>query len=243
MRDDLLDAKAAVDWANAQIPILQQRFIAWQRRHPYEIVEEPDPNDINWKLMVAYSKIPLDPMIQGDTGAIINSTRAALDLLMSALIKRNGKKPNSSAPFPIRRSADGFFTAVTMMENKKWISTTEAATIKHTKAYKGGDHFLYPLHQLDILRKHERLLLVEPKISSVHIPRWQGGVEPCFKRMDDKTILFRVVSSRRFHPQGDTQLAADILFNEPTLLATHQPAEGVLKSFTYRVTALIESFS
>jgi len=244
MRDDLLDAQAAVDWANAQIPILQQRFIAWQRLSPYEIIEEPDPDHIDWKLLIAYLKIPLDPLIQGDAGAIINSTRAALDLLMSALIKRSGKKPNSDTNFPIKRIANDFLSAITGMENKKWISPAEAAAIKRTKAYKGGDHLLYPLHQLDILRKHERLLLVEPKISSVHIPKWETGVEPCFQRMDNKTILFRVFKSRTFHPaHGDTQFASEILFNEPTLLATHQPAEGVLRNFIYRVSALIKSFS
>jgi len=244
MRDDLLDAKAAVDWANAQIPVLQERFIAWQRLRPYEIVEEPDPNDIDWKLLIAYPKIPLDPLIQGDAGAIINSIRAALDLLMSALIKRNGKKPNSDAHFPIRKSADDFLAAIIVMEGKKWVSPTEATAIKRTKAYKGGDHFLYALHQLDILRKHERLLRVEPKISSIQIPRGQSGVEPGFQRMDNKTVLLRVLTGARFYPaQGDTQLAAEILFNEPALLATHQPAGGVLRNFTYRVAALIEGFA
>jgi len=244
MRDDLLDALAALNWAEAQIPILQDRFMAWQRLRPYEIVEEPDPNDVNWKLLVAYPKIPLNPLIQGDAGAIINSTRSALDLLMSALIKRNGKKPNSDAHFPIRKSADDFLAAIRGMEDKKWISAIEAAAIKRTKAYKGGHHFLYPLHQLDILRKHERLLLVEPKISSVHIPRGQNGVEPGFTRMDNKTILLRIAADRWFRPtQGDTQLASEILFNEPSFLATHQPASGVLRNFTYSTAAIIESFS
>jgi hypothetical protein len=39
MRDDLLDAQAAVDWAVAQIPLLQQDFIEWQRRNPYSVVQ------------------------------------------------------------------------------------------------------------------------------------------------------------------------------------------------------------
>jgi hypothetical protein len=54
MRADLLDAQAAVDRADSQIPVLQKRLIAWQRNRPYKIVVEPDPTDANWELLVAY---------------------------------------------------------------------------------------------------------------------------------------------------------------------------------------------
>jgi len=37
------------------------------------------------------------------------------------------------------------------IEGKKWLSKGEQAMIKALKPYKGGDHTLWPLHQLDIL--------------------------------------------------------------------------------------------
>jgi hypothetical protein len=40
MRNDLLGAQASVDWAVAQIPILDQRLMTWKRSSPYEIVME-----------------------------------------------------------------------------------------------------------------------------------------------------------------------------------------------------------
>ena len=43
MRDDLLDAQAAVDWAKTQIPLLQEGFLEWQKARPYRVVKEPDP--------------------------------------------------------------------------------------------------------------------------------------------------------------------------------------------------------
>lgn len=44
MRDDLLDAYSTVDWAKfQQIPILEQRIVAWQRNGPYNIDTETDP--------------------------------------------------------------------------------------------------------------------------------------------------------------------------------------------------------
>jgi hypothetical protein len=41
MRDDLLDAQAAIEWADSQIPLFQQGFIDWLRANPYSVVEEP----------------------------------------------------------------------------------------------------------------------------------------------------------------------------------------------------------
>jgi hypothetical protein len=58
MRADLLDAKASVDWAKAQIPILQDRLITWQRQRPYRIVAEPDPVDEQWDRLVSLSAYP-----------------------------------------------------------------------------------------------------------------------------------------------------------------------------------------
>ena len=84
MRDDLLDAQAAVDWAVAQIPRLQSAFLEWQRGYPYRIVQEKDPEGGN-DLAVAYQKTPLPRELSPWVGAIINSVRSSLDLLAAAL--------------------------------------------------------------------------------------------------------------------------------------------------------------
>lgn len=44
MKADLADALVPVEWAQAQIPVLQSRLLAWQHGHPYKIVAEPDPD-------------------------------------------------------------------------------------------------------------------------------------------------------------------------------------------------------
>lgn len=54
MRDDLLEAWNAVYWADTHIPVLQENFVSWQQRGPYELVMEPDPNDSNWEFITAY---------------------------------------------------------------------------------------------------------------------------------------------------------------------------------------------
>lgn len=243
MRDDLQDAFAAVKWAETQIAGLKERFITWQRRNPFEVVVQPDPGQSQSHLLVAYQRLPLDSLIQPDVGAIINSTRTALDLLMSALLKRNGATPNQDANFPIRKMKSDFLSRVAMFESNGWLSRTEAAAIKRTKAYEGGDHFLYPLHKLDILRKHERLLIIEPKISGGGITSMGHPTHPVFEQVGDKIILLRIPAALAFRPtRGNTLLTAEMLFDEPTLLSTHQPADGVLQNFTERVSALVLAF-
>lgn len=42
MANDLLDAKAAIDWAISQIPVLTERIIAWKRDRPYAVRIDTD---------------------------------------------------------------------------------------------------------------------------------------------------------------------------------------------------------
>jgi hypothetical protein len=109
---------------------------------------EPDPDDASWEFLVAYPDIPLDPLIIGDVGAIVNSMRSALDLLMYAVLARRTKKPETkrglSTHFPIRDTATNFLDYVDVLEVKQRITSNEATAIKKTKAYKGVTHFCTP---------------------------------------------------------------------------------------------------
>ena len=242
MRDDLLEARNALRWAETHIPELQQRFIAWQRLYPYELVMEPDPKDVQWEFMVAYLRAPLDPLIIGDVGAILNSMRTALDILMFAVLARHRKKPKGKTHFPICSRAADFLAAVNMLESKKRIVAIEATAIKNTQAYRGGDPSLYAIHQLDILRKHTRLLVIEPSIEAVQI-FIQNSASYIHRRvMDDKTILYRLPYGRFRPTEGNTLAAAQIFLNEPALLTAKQPTMDVLRTFAARVRRLIEEF-
>ena len=42
MKADLEDALVPVKWAEAQVPILQQRLLEWNRSGPYRIIVEPE---------------------------------------------------------------------------------------------------------------------------------------------------------------------------------------------------------
>lgn len=47
MRDDLLDAQVAVDWAESQVDLLQESLIAWRKDTPYRWIEAPDPDSLH----------------------------------------------------------------------------------------------------------------------------------------------------------------------------------------------------
>lgn len=221
---------------------MNKRFIAWKRSSPYNIAVESDPENADRELLVAYLDRSLDPLIHVDVGMVINSMRAALDILMTALLAGHGIKPEREAHFPIRDTRAKFLAAIATFERKEWISSVEAAAIKDTEAYKGGDDVLYRVHQLDILRKHERLLKVGPVVRQTHVAMSGPGFEQITWQADDKTILGRFPRGGFSPTKSDTQIAPEIFLDEPTLGVARQPAVLVLRRFAARIRDIIQNF-
>ena len=243
MRDDLQDALVPVKWAKAQIPILQERLISWQRTRPYELVMEDDPQRPDMELLVAYLKKPIDPLIIGDVGAVINSVRTALDLTMTAVLSRHGVVADWTPPFPICKNSVDFFTKVKSLETEHGCSAAEVAYIERMKAYDGGDHVLWHIAKLDNLRKHQRLLTVEPIPSTVHIG-WIYYAERlmCHSHAKNKTVLYRIPRGEFRPAHGNANVTPDIFLNEaPSGVGVH-PAIVSLRVYSERVYWLIEGF-
>jgi hypothetical protein len=241
MRDDLLDAQAAVDWAVAQIPLLQERLTAWERDSTYVLMVEPDL-DSSYKLLAAYPQRLFDRRINAEAGAIINSIRSSLDMVASALATRNGVKPSNKTHFPIFNSQDAF-CGPKGIESKSWLSKDEKTTINELKPYKGGDTLLYPLHQLDIRRKHERLLTARPRITEFAMQADGGGLERLNWDIEHKTILYRLPATSRFSAaQHNSHITAKVTFNEPSLGLIYEPADTILPRFAERVAEIIKLF-
>ncbi|MBM3545969.1 MAG: hypothetical protein FJX54_03370 [Alphaproteobacteria bacterium] len=185
MRDDLLDAQASVDWAVAQIPVLERRIADWMGSRPYELVMEDDPKT-GEKLMVAYLRATLDPLAVVEAGAIINAIRSSLDLVAASLARRNGKPPSKNTHFPIFRSIHDFADPLEGIESKEWLSKSEIAKIKALRPYHGGDPCLWLPHQLDILRKHKRLIAVDLSFQGMRMNAYckRRSKNPSLKRPD-----------------------------------------------------------
>jgi hypothetical protein len=187
-------------------------------------------------------------------GAILNSLRSSLDLLAAALAARNGKQPSADTHFPIFLSAQDMIDPLTGIERKKWLSESERTAIKALKPHQGGDSTIWPLHQLDILRKHQRLIAAS---ADVHDFVWErgtpGGADGyilatglgSIERLKDKTVLFRYggAAAKSFDPpKGYTHIASKIVFNEAALGMTDYEVAPTLIGFAGRVAEIVKLF-
>jgi hypothetical protein len=240
MRDDLLDAQAALDWATTQIPLLQQGFINWVRANPYRVVQEPHPDGRGDAAVVYDQPFPLT--FNAWAGAIINSLRSSLDLIAAALARRNGKNPDADTHFPIFRSLHDFIDPLTGIEGKKWLSPRERTAIKAFKPYKGGDDALWPLHHMDIMRKHQRLVFARPDVTGYFMVanQMRVGGAPALERLEHKTVLFRLKSGEILNAtQGNTLLAVYVTFSEAALEIANPEVAQILRRFSMRVTDVL----
>lgn len=248
MKADLLDAQAAIDWAVPQISLFGEAFRSWVHDHPHELRFElhSDPNS---KLAVAYFN-PLPRTFNAWVGAIINSLRSSLDLLAAALATRNSVKPSENTHFPIFSSDQHMIDPLEGIEGKKWLSQSEQTIIKSLKPYKGGDDTIWPLHYLDIRRKHERLIRasIDPRfhLEFGNAASGQGAFMLSgmtgMERFDYKTILGSVPDWALSLTDPLTHLSLQITFYEVIAgLAGHE-VTTTLTRFANRVAEIIKLF-
>lgn len=169
MRDDLLEAQAAVDWAMAQFPSLRERINAWAKLNFEVIIEDADvsiPNNV----IFALQKEPLPIAFNVEFGAYLNTIRTSLDILATALARRYDIGKPDQTYFPIANSEAEF--AMGNFKGAKFVKglpQPQQAFIKNLKPYRGGNDVLWTLHQLDIMRKHRRLLTVRMEAYSLSV--------------------------------------------------------------------------
>lgn len=241
MRADLLDAQAAVDWAVAQIPTLEQRLKSWHDAEPYRFFEERHP-EIGKKLIKLRVMAPLPAIVSAETGAIINSIRSSLDLLAASLAKRNGVTPSSKNYFPFFATEDAMLDPKKGLESKKWLTKWERDIIKGLKPYRRGNDLLRALHDLDVTRKHERLIGIHliPGITVASDLAITEGLEfvrlwPGFK--DDAIIASTSIDAA----QCDFQMFTDVFFNEIRRIGP-RPVVATLRDFARTVQDIIQLF-
>jgi hypothetical protein len=241
MREDLLDAYAAADWAVTHLDGFRQRLKTWVDGPPYSLIEEDHP-EMGKKLIKLRVDNPLPVTFNAEVGAIINTIRTSLDLLASALARRNGKQPSADRHFPFYASIMDFIDPIYVAKRKQWLSDGERALIESLKPYQGGNDRLYALHHFDVIRKHERLLNVRIVPASILIsPQARAqGLEfpaqwPGFD--DDATIAWTNLAA----PNREFQMSLDVVFNEGGLVA-NEPVGQALRDFWRMATMTIEQF-
>jgi hypothetical protein len=230
MRDDLLDAYAAADWAIAHLEGFQQRLKAWINGPPYSLIEEPHP-EMGKKLIKLRIDSPLPLIFSAEVGAIINAVRTSLDLLASALARRNRKKPSADRHFPIYPTLYDFIDPLNVAKREQWLPDSARGIIENLKPYRGGNDRLFALHHFDVIRKHERLLAVRispTSISASPRARAEGLKFPSFwAGFDNNTVIAWTAIDAT---DSELQLAVDVTFNEGDLVA-NEPVGQALRDF------------
>jgi hypothetical protein len=240
MREDLLDAYAAVDWAVAQLPFIRQEIEAWINVPPYllNIERHPEMGQRHFKLEINRS---FPATINAAVGAAINSIRSSLDLLASVLATRNGKRASADRHFPIYGSIHDFVDPLNMAKRKQWLSERERCLIEALQPYDGGNDFLVALHRLDVKRKHERLIRVQlsptsisikpqTSIGDVHFPTPWPGFE------DGAVIAWTAIDA----PDCDVDIAANVTLDEAEVGS--KPLIETLRQFGGLADSIIQLF-
>ena len=239
MQGDLSDSRAAIAWGESQLPILAGRIRSWEADGLKVVPIDPNPQS-DKKLAIVRIEQPLPDIIHAEVGVIIGSFRSSLDLLGATLALRRGIIPNREHHFPIFRSLYDFIDPLDGIENKKWLSPTDIKIIKALRPYNGGNDLLWSLHQLDILRKHERLIAA---IFSIHSFAVFGrGIQfhiRDFSDLKDETVLFEFP---RNEPQPKVQLSIEIIFDEVGLSVYREPLLVTLVDFAHMATGIVDSF-
>jgi len=148
-----------LQWAEKRLRELDV-FLHSFRSHPQPFVIKEDP-ETKWKLYCLASDPVIDPAIPLLAGDILQSLRSALDYLANALVVANGKEPTTDTSFPISKKtplADGYESAFT----RKVTGMRQDAIdlIESIKPYKGGNPYLWPIHELNNRDKHRLLFTV-----------------------------------------------------------------------------------
>src|SRR4029077_417004 len=113
----------------------------------------------NGKKVIKYIPTDLPVIISVDAGVIVNSIRSSLDILAVVLAARNGFPNSKDTYFPICGSVNEFVDPRDGgLKKIQRLSAQDRAIIERLAPYQGGNDMLYALHQMDITRKHRRLL-------------------------------------------------------------------------------------
>ncbi|MFZ0694949.1 MAG: hypothetical protein WAN51_12530, partial [Alphaproteobacteria bacterium] len=161
MRGDLLDAYAAIDWAVSDLPILESKINGWLNDSPYTLFGDLESQP-GKKILRLRNVKAIPAIINAEAGVIIHSIRSSLDILAVALAERNGATDPKDVYFPVSASHAAFLDTGRGggMKKIKRLSVADCAVIENLKPYKGGNNYLFALHDVDVTRKHRRLVSV-----------------------------------------------------------------------------------
>jgi hypothetical protein len=149
---DLTELKERVEFAGREIHALD---LALQDYIKSELVGAARPTQgRDTRDFFITQKTPVPVPIKSRVGTITNELRACLDGLAVLLAIRNGET-EKGVYFPMATSEKTFEGE--SRKKIKNLSECDRDTIAALKPYRGGHSWLWPLHEIDRIRKHLRL--------------------------------------------------------------------------------------
>jgi hypothetical protein len=243
VRADLADVWVCLNWAIAQLNVLNSKIVAWQSNAPYRLREEPHPERGEKLIRLANVKQP-SPLINVEVGMIVHCIRSALDILMVKLAEREGHAAPTDVYFPVAGSREDFFEGRSPAIKKiDRLSDVDKRIVENLKPYKGGDKTLYAIHRLDIMRKHQRLIAVSvvPFHFVVSPYAWNSGEVKSISWngfQDDAVVGSTSINT----PDHDIVITPQITFEGTGLPVDGQFVLKVLADFAGRADQIIKLF-
>ncbi|PDT10649.1 hypothetical protein [Rhizobium sp. M1] len=154
--DRFEESKALVDEAIFSLQRFEESLAAFNEKTdpPFEFRKEFDANDncLTYRLV---TKEPFPKQLEAIAKSVVHNLRAALDLMVAALVRGGGKVVSKQAGFPISKSQAAFERDLgAKLEN---VPDPVVKFIRRLKPYDGGNQALWALAQLDNLGKHNQL--------------------------------------------------------------------------------------
>lgn len=158
-----------IERAKRHIQELSDVTGAFLSPNPYHVYADDYPETNERLLKVRVTK-DIPPDWSAIVGDAIHNARAALDLLMVAVVKHCDphRVSYNHVHFVIRETKDKF--EADLDKNTKGASSQARSLIEGLKPYKGGDENFWNLHQLDILDKHKSIIPVASSFHAIGFP-------------------------------------------------------------------------
>lgn len=163
--NDLAEHFARLDWVRGEIDKLAKELAEFAASDPIQVIwhfEIPQCNP--WRIYRTKQVAHLPQVTQIHAGVIINELRAILDALACALAVRNGHDNVKGTYFPTGQTKEIFDDQ--LKRKTKKLSAQDRDTIATLRPFLGGNDLLYALHSSDIIRKHQRLIVLTGNVEN-----------------------------------------------------------------------------
>lgn len=241
MANDLDDVRARLDYCEEETAQLRDAIKAYLAE-AVEFRKEPSADNYVTHLQARLLR-PIPIPIRAKMGMIANETRASLDDLAGTLAIRNNKSPKSTK-FPVAADDTSFQEVGRKMI--KALSDADKRIIADMQPCKEKRPLLYALHQLDISRKHGKLVVhaagldgfgVVPLENQLEIEHF-GPVEPYPDLNEEWQRVYTIRALNRVRIIPNNQL---VLQDQP--IVSGQEAISTLTSFIQEARSVVAQFN